>query len=81
MRRRAAGSRAFVRVTIEFAHDTGQSGLRLTEIIPAVAVAAEAAGLAKFVERAGDFAAVLAADGFDDISMNSGDAASACSTF
>ena len=34
-------------------------------MISAVAVAAEAAGLAQFVERASDLAAVLAADGFD----------------
>src|SRR6516162_624180 len=41
-------------------------------MISAVAIAAETAGLAQFLERAGDFAAVVAADSFDNVRIEHG---------
>src|ERR1700693_2657633 len=63
------GSRSRIRVVIKLADDAGQSGLGLAEVIAAVAVAAKTPALAQFVDRAGDFAAVLAAERFDDIGV------------
>src|SRR5579862_3842376 len=62
-------SRTLVGIVIKLADDAGQSRFRLLQMIAAVAVAAEAAVLAQFVERAGDFAAVLGAERLDDIGI------------
>src|SRR5271155_1173148 len=58
-----------IRVVIKLADDASESGLGLAEVIAAVAVAAKTPGLAQFVDRAGDFAAVLAAERFDDVGV------------
>src|SRR5580700_12214189 len=62
-------SRTLVGIVIELADNAGQPGLCLLQMIAAVAVAAEAAALPQFVERAGDLAAVLGAERFDDIGI------------
>src|SRR5580704_1663930 len=62
-------SRTLIGVVIELADNAGQPRLCLLQVIAAVAVAAEAAALAQLVERAGDFAAVLGAERFDDIGI------------
>src|ERR1700683_2016301 len=57
----------FVWVVIKLADDASRSELGLLQIITAVAIAAEPSGLAQFVERASDLAAVLAADAFNNV--------------
>src|ERR1051325_6831881 len=62
-------SRPLVRVVIHFADDRGDALLAGDEVIAPVAVAAEAAVLAQRVERAGDVAAVLAAERLDHVGV------------
>src|SRR6201996_9539118 len=67
--RECAVLRAFVGIVIKLADDAGRAGFRGVQMIAAVAIAAEPPGLAQFVERAGDFAAVIAADALDDVGI------------
>src|SRR5436190_13219760 len=54
---------------VEVADDGGDAGLRRSQMIAAVAVAAEPSVLPEFVQSAGDFAAVVAADRLDQIGV------------
>src|SRR5262249_20332190 len=64
-----AASRPFVRIVIELADDRGDALLARHEVVPPVAVAPELAVLAQRVERAGDLAAVLAAERLDHVGV------------
>src|SRR5690349_14142546 len=62
-------SRPFVGIAVELADDAGDAGPRLRQVVAAVPVAAEAPFLPQAVERAGDLAAVVAADRLDDVGV------------
>src|SRR5207245_4865533 len=73
-------SRALIRITIEAADDGGHAGLRPDEMITTVAIATQAPSLPQLIQDAGDLTSVIAADRVDDVGVNIGADASACST-
>src|SRR5262249_61543007 len=62
-------SRPLVGIGVELADDGGDARLRAREMVAAVAVAREPAGLTQRIQCAGDLAAVVAADGLDDVGV------------
>src|SRR5262245_20545090 len=62
-------SRSLVGVVVELADDAGDARLGAAEMVAAVTVAGEAPALAQRIQRAGDFAPVVAADRLDEVGV------------